>query len=572
MKKIITTLLAVILLSGTMFACNNVPDEYKGKTVLEFSVYNGGYGVAYAEKLAADFNASRTDGYAIRIIPEKRNGQDIAFELNTGYSTKSGYILSGLDIMSAVYQDSLEDLSDVALRTVDGTGKTIGDKILRKDIWESMFKVNGKLYALPYGDSLAGLNYDHDLFIEKNWYNFATAADGEKLTAQGITYHAQGNRLVFDSSTGSTNYESGDFILAAGKDGKFGTYDDGQPVNEKEWADMLKKILTSASPFIWSDKDDYTALLFGAVVASYVGEETYRQLFTFDSNGKEVEMQDGSKVVLDIKNGYKAYGAKGIYQALQFFNTYFNTAAATNYTHSACEDNSKSYTDIQNLFLLGYTNDKLNKLSAMIVEGTWWENEARTMFDNLEAINPDRGFGKREYRMMLLPDLEGQKSDKTIMLTGDTGCLFLKKESDPKKAEVAKDFLAYILTDDSLRYFTKTTGNNLAYDYTMTEEEKSALTPYSRNVYELYHDDENIEIIRPLVIENLSPLCFATDKKGFYYSMMPKIDKVFVLSQTRALRQYGFETTWNGIKNAYGEKDWQDFIAKAKEQGFYADL
>ena len=570
-KKIISVVLTALIGCSFFGGCGvKEQDDYANKEVIQFSVYNGGYGTKYAENLAKQFNDSRTDNYAIKIIPEKRNGSDIASEINTGYSNNMGYILSGLDIMSAVYQDTLEDLSDIVRLKVDGSDKTIEDKILRKDTWYDVFKVNNKLYALPYSDALAGLQYDHDLFVEKGWYFFAGNSDTTALNQQGITYHADGSRLIFDSAIGKTNYKEGDYILSAGKDGKFGTYDDGQPTNIIEWDTMLNKISITASPFIWSDYDDYTHLLYATVVAQYLGSTGFEQIFTFDTKGQPLEMQDGSQEVITVENGYKVYGAKAIYQALEFLNTYLNTESSPNYTHSICDDNSKNYQDAQNLFLLGYLGDQHNKQSAMLIDGSWWENEARAMFNSIGELDGSRGFGKREYRMMLLPNFEGQKSDKSVVLTGDTGCIFLKKDKDTNKIRVAKEFIAFLLKDDSLREFSRMTGSLLAYDYDLTKNDLDALTPYSRNIFEIYSDSDNVEIIRPLLIENESPLCFATDKKGFYYSMIPKISGAFIYSTTRALRNHGLNVVWDGIKHAYSATEWNEFILDARGQGFYA--
>ena len=454
---------------------------------------------------------------------------------------------------------------------MDGTNKTIEDKILRKDVWYSVFKTGEKLHALPYSDALAGLQYDHQLFVDKGWYFFANVSDASEITAQGITYHNEHGRLVFDSANGKTNYKSGDYILAKGKDGKYGTYDDGQPTNETEWETMLRKIKNTADPFIWSDYDDYTHLIYSTAIAQYAGAETYKQMFTFDTKGEALEMQDGRKIPITVENGYEVYGAKAVYQGLQFLNKYFNTEASPNYTHSICDDSSKDYQDAQNLFLLGYMGDNENRQSAMLVDGSWWENEARAMFTSIGEIDVSRAFGKREYRMMFLPDFEGQKADKSVVLTGDTGCIFLAKSADSKKVQVAKEFIAHILKDKSLRKFTTTTGSTLAYDYQLTEADLNSLTPYSKNIIDIYNDTENVEIIKPLLIENMSPLCFATEKKGFYYSMISKVSGAFIFSTTRALRNHGFDNVWSGVKNAYTKTDWQGFLEDARDQGFYGN-
>ena len=140
---------------------------------------------------------------------------------------------------------------------------------------------------------------------------------------------------------------------------------------------------------------------------------------------------------LSDTNGYKINELEAVYQSLKFMNSYFNNSGTSSkYLHSLVKDKSKNHLDAQNTFLLGYRNNAGNKLSAMLVDGMWWENEAKEFFNALGAQDASRGFGQREYRIMLLPDFEGQKSDKSVIAAGDAGKALLDAGVDAIKVGI----------------------------------------------------------------------------------------------------------------------------------------
>ena len=237
--------------------------------------------------------------------------------------------------------------------------KTIRGKMSNPEEWESVYSKDGEgVYTLPWADCIVGLVYDHDTFIENNWYFFATAEDEAKLTAQGITFTKNNGRYYFESSTNPTKYEQGDVILAPGKDGKYGTYDDGQPVNISEWETMISKIYNSdVYPFMWSGyADAYLNHIYTALLTQYGGLDDYYVYNTFNSNGKEVKLHDGTSKVIDIvTNGYEVNKMESLYKAYEFFFKYMGKSnpSAQDYIHPYATTDSVNHHDVQKTFLLG---------------------------------------------------------------------------------------------------------------------------------------------------------------------------------------------------------------------------
>ena len=304
-------------------------EEQRNKYKVFVSVFNGGHGVAWAEKAAADFNET-SDYYKIEIVPEKSGGADIIADVESGSPSASAYFSCDVQFQQAIYQDLFADLSSVLEKKVDGEdGLTVGAKMKNRDLWMTAASKNGSgCYMLPYSDSFMGLVYDHDLFVDKQWLNFAENSDPVKndLTEQGIEYREQGNRLIFVNGEVNSYYEENDFILTAGKDDTYGTYDDGQPETIEEWGNMLNKISIrdGEKAFIWSGKNaTYLDEIFAAVFAQYVGKDAFDTYFDFDSDGKTVLMADGSEKIITVDNGSDVYKMKGIRETFDFMNTYF---------------------------------------------------------------------------------------------------------------------------------------------------------------------------------------------------------------------------------------------------------
>ena len=573
-------------LAGAMaFAAANCgpkiqPDENAGKTKILVSLYAGGHGTAYFEQLVADFmakNPEYNEKYWIDYVAEKKHASLVEEELKENPGYKQMYIMAQNNIVSLAYQGLLEDVSDVVNSNVNGESVALKDKMFRYDEWQNIYSVRGDgLYAMPYADSIGGWIYDHQMFLENNWYTFATDADGATLTEQGITYNDEEGKLYFVSSTGKTNYKEGDRILTAGKDGKFGTYDDGQPVTEKEFDDMVKKIALTTKVFISSGQiGSYAQYIISSLVGQIGGVEEWETYFTYDSNGKEVTLLEGNnevKEVITIENGYKVSSMKSIYQAYEWLEKYFDSrdAGKGNYTHPVTQNESANHYDAQAYYLLGYKNEATNPRSAMLLEGAWWEYEARVTFNALGERDADRGYGVRDYRYMLLPDLEGQVNDKSVLTAGESGVMIVPHDTNAERLEVTKAFLGYMASDEAVKTFTTVTGCPMPYDVEFTEDDMKNLTPFARNMTELYYDSENIDVVRPNFAQIWSPLEYTSDrpKDGYF---IPSINSIQQPQPYKTLRTYSLDQIRTGLQAYYNATDWAKWVQQARDEGFYLD-
>ncbi|MBR0188791.1 MAG: hypothetical protein IJQ23_00210 [Clostridia bacterium] len=594
MKKLSKLIAGVMAISAifSMTACMGESDIDidKNKTQIYIAGYDGGVGNAWLDDLANEWNANN-DAYQIIQIPTRISQKDLSNSINTGVTDYDVYFTGDVGYVSNIYNGTLEDLSDVGAMKVDGNDRTILQKIGYRDdyyetVWKPVASKNGQgLYMLPYCDNFGGFIFDYNTFVEKGILSFAQASDTNvksALTAQGISYTESNGRLKVSGYTGSYdlfNYKTGDYILTAGKDGLYGTYDDGQPTTQAEWDQMLARITgANMKPFLWTGGyPEYADMILESLFAYYAGMSEFNTYYNF--NGQVTV--NGAKVNITPDNGYDVYGIDAMRNALNFMNDYLNNS---NYYHSKTTT-SDSHTDAQGTFILGYKQNK--DQPAMIVEGNWWENEARSVFDTSEVVNAGRGYGQRDYRYMLLPKLSGAygldgNGNGSIMSVINSGAVLVPKvgNSEEEQAKLAqiKDFLGFMLKDENLAKFTVKTGVINAYSYELTKAQFDSLTPFSKNVYAMIHDKTNIDFARGALMFAGQPVRFATNGGFFTMPRLITYNKVSHPASMIALRQgVTPEQLMSGAVSYYSHDTfkgattvkWETLIAQARESGFY---
>ena len=517
----------------------------------EWSAKNGTYKIIVKE------NSTALSGTQLDQIASNNTNTDVYFGAEPSYS-------------SGFYKGYFEDLSDLLAVSPDNNGVTIQDKIIDFETWQ---KVAGKLsydsttdsfntsgcYMLPYSITMVGMVYDHDLWVEKNYVNFAenNAEVKAQLDAQGIAYQVSGKRLVFVSSTGTTNYSQGDYILTAGKDGKYGTYDDGQPQTMDEFVTLLNRIVAAnGKGFIYSSMQEYASSLTLSYLVQYAGLNAYSALSTFNSNGNEIALADGTSAAIDWTNGYLAYSMNGIADAVKFTNDYFGPSskycARGNYV-----------SDAQDKFINGGLGN--STYNAMIVEGNWFEFEAAESLKSAGKQQAGKGCGQVDYRYLLMPDIDGQKGidgngHGSVFAAPETGAITVRKQQYPEKLAAIKDFLAYTLTDKALSETTAKTGLIRGYKYSLTDAQLANMTPFQRTSYQIYQDTANVKVLTYATDRLTTPFAYAAN--GFYDGILPVGTTASVVDALR--NGQSVETIISKIQNNYSKNTWEGFLSGIK--------
>lgn len=513
LKAFIAVFMAAITVASVC-ACGGEKED-PTKTYLDVGVFDAGLGTKYFDEMKKDFEAYYADehfeegktGVVLRaskmnteynpanLIGSMKNYKQVLYLLNTGdyeaFTAKSLFA----DVTDVMTDKFLDEDGNLAAVTGKEATQTIEDTMLEgyADVFKKSDNGNQKYYAVPFMLSVPGIIYDADLFDEQKWY---FKADGT-LGASAADVEAQ--------------------RCGAGPDGELGTYDDGLPEKWNDFLTLLAKIRSGGfTPFTWAATPSTYQIsrLFNVMWANYEGYDDFMLNYSLSGEDSTLgEIDDSNYVKLLEQEGRKA--------ALKAF--YDITKNTDNYSEQATPDGQRknSHTGAQQEFI--QSKDQGNRI-AMFVENSYWEQEARDVFDG-EPNQEKNGYGKRNFKYMTIPKFVNMEEDgiadqvnteRVVPATYAESYMCISAQNTCQNLEVqtrvAKLFIKFVQQRSQLVKFTANTGCIRPYDYTVTEEEKAACTPYTRSILELI-TEKNTKVAPNLAISPLRRQY--TGEKGF---------------------------------------------------------
>ncbi len=516
LTKFLTVILAVVLaLSVTACKKDNVVDIDENKTQIYVYARNQGLGYEFLTELANRFNA-KPENQDYQVVAQWGDDEltsTVAGQLDAGICNYNIYFGAQSKIINMIEQDKLVDLTDVYEMKVDGDDQAIKDKANHYEDFKRIFtKLDGSggIYAMPFASSVANqMVFDYDFFLERGYLDYAPTSELSAVNATETVAQVQGNKIVVTKAFG--NYEVGDFVLTAGKDGKYGTYDDGQKTTVEEFYDLLREmVIKQDNAFIYTTyyAGGYTKNIFTNYLAQYMGLDNFK---TFTTYNGEIKGKDGVvQKTITMDNGNEAFSAPIVKEAYLASANFFNDTLLGHLsgegvtvdkmlhvkTYNNGPTTSLTHTEAQQFFVIDREEDDS---TAFLIEGSWWEKEARSVIEGTD------GWGEREYRVYLLPTMSGQitPADQTVFYTDEFGAAMIfnnypekVKDDATKKAEFmqkCKEFLAYTCSDEACVYYTSVQGLKAAFDYEIPADVLATLTPFQRNCIELLADKEHIK-------------------------------------------------------------------------------
>lgn len=467
MKKILATFMALILVFG-LGACKppmDGDDIDPNKTQIYVAIGDNGVGTEFLYDLKAAYEAYNTE---VEIVPVQKDA-----ELNNGTvymknATEDIVMMGGSNDFSQI-DDYLMDLTDlVKIKAYDEDGeyvgkgngvKTLEDKMKAYENNYKMFNVGTpdqpKFKSLPWFSSIYGLWYDIDLFNDENLFNL------------------QGYKGI-DGIAGTED----DFY---GPDGLPDTYDDGLPATWEDMKLLLGEMKTkNFKPFTFSGMHGWMrSFWLDTVFLNYEGLNDYALNYSFNgtdsdfgeinsTNGYQLKQQEGRKAMLLVA---EEIAKKSLYS---------NDSLKSTQTHLMAQAD----------FLDSVTTDAP---SAFLIDGNWWEYEARDTFDRMAKINKKFARGTRRFGYFPIPRFIGTEGLKdqinTKQYIRDISSYLLLVNKNTKVKDEVEDFLLFSRSETSLRNFTKTTNLFCAYDYDMSND-LGSLSPLARSVYDLLRSDD----------------------------------------------------------------------------------
>lgn len=499
-------LICIMIISGTACGIGEREEVNEDAAVLNVINYDGGVGHAWLDAVIERFEAEHADakyvdgkkGVDINVL----NTKTVTFEgLNT--SEYSVYFAQGVRFNELQAMGRLLNISDIVTEKAEN-GKSIESKMSEK-LSDALKGYDGEYYVLPHYQSFDGVTYNKTVFDENNFYfaaektDYVSAKEGDP--AYGFVKNA-------------------DCKKTCGPDGEFDTEDDGLPSSVEEFKRLCEYMKAkSVTPFIYyggNNGEAYRNKLINALWVSLEGYDGATAQFSFDSGESKSRIVtgfNGGKPVSELKtikseNMADVYQQESKFYALDFFEYVFKNE--NNY-HSASVNSVYSHTDIQKLFL----KDGV----GMLLEGTYWENEARSsgtfeIYKDLKNV---------ETRCMPLP-IQGTGSvaegrgRKPVMIDTLNAYAFINANTQSKFGDgivkLAKDFLKFCYTDESLAEFTEKSSVSKNLRYSLSDEQASALTNYGKSMWNLKNGGLVVTPISDNVIFIKNPTVFdMTDTK-----------------------------------------------------------
>lgn len=476
-RYVLAALLIFVIVFGSIGCIGNGGGETEEidptRTQLHVANYNGGAGTAWIKNMKTAFeeeckNESFEPGKTgVQIMINNLKEEITGYNL---YSKMSSYNYDVYftttpreEIVNGGMLVPLDDFIDEPIGF--GETATIREKMEDYYLEQGYWALDDKIYYIPTTQTHFGVScYDVDLFEEKEFFISAESTEGNlKWTGKGKK--------------------------SAGADGIEGTYDDGLPVTETEYKALLQRIKSRG----------VTAYTWAGQYPNYMNAFVFNLDYSYDNGARAgaykttsgtVRNTSGEDVEINAANGYLVADSQGALEALEL------TAELVNQKNGYYSGNAFKTTQTQikaqNEFLLSV---KTNKRIAMIIEGSWWENEALAMFEEMSEGkgNEQYAYKTRRFGIMLSPRLDASivedTTKKTILTSNSTA--FIPVYSS--KQELAKKFLKYFCTDKALRAYHVTTGIGLTYKYDLSQEEYESLSNYAQDVYDVFKSEKIIK-------------------------------------------------------------------------------
>ncbi len=474
-KRLLTSVMAMTLaftgISAT--ACGPKPTGEgidRTKTQLYVGVYVGGWGSDWIHYLKTEFERQYPN---VQIVLDEKKLEfesttliaSIADGINDMYFTN---IYSHDYVKGESNENLLLDVTDVVttpIRDIFAQEITLdnGTKVVAADqtafanetqtieqkmdpylstYYKSSSKNGDKYFGIPHSGSTMNLNYDVDLWEEKGWFiSDYIEEDDEYVWTTGL---------------------EGAPKKWAGQDGVEGTYDDGLPITYEDFKAMCAQIKRAQCDVLTYGHNmaQYRERYLATIMAQYLGADEFALGYSQNGHSTEFDMD------ITADNAYELQKTEAKKAMLTVAYDFAKNGWIS--SHASTDD----YTAAQNNFVGSKYDAQLNrgKRIAMILEGSWWENEAKATLEanKLEYNDPqDRRFG-----IMTIPYFNGTEGIKnqtntqktTVAGSADVG-IYIRKNA--QKAEIAKKFMAFAIVEKNLKETTRLTGEVKPYTYNM---------------------------------------------------------------------------------------------------------
>ena len=516
-RRILATALSTLMLvasMGGMTACGggggsgNGPDNGNNKYVynvpgankltIKIKNFGGGPGNVWLEEAAERFaQLKQNEQYG------DKTGVYITYEPTYNQNTTS---MKG-DSTSIFFDERASDPSTLSqnglLLNLDSIVKdeTREGGSLESKIFESAkdgIKKDGSYYALPHYEYYTGLSYNRTTFEDLAAYFAAEDED---------------NVYAYSSKYGKANFV-GDMTAkkSVGPDGESGTADDGLPCSLDEFILLCDYIKTESdgeiAPLTVSGLHyKYVEYILIGFWSSLAGTEQMRNYYNCTGEIEVVERDEKGDLQFTDENLFQGInyikkpktkwvtmaedgseGWKGNDMAAKYYATaIYEIIVKEGFFSATAKSGKDHWTTQMDLFMDGKmdTNN-----SAMLVEGSYWYNEAN---ENGGLSYYETFVGKNRSEL----DVQWMSLPTNVFAEGATGkdACFLdcgqsyamingNVESNPALKQACLDFIKFCYSEAELSAFTAKTGLARAISYELDATQKAGMSKFTRGLWE----------------------------------------------------------------------------------------
>lgn len=588
LRKILCLGVCALLAFGAAFGCTRTrPGEEpinENATQLLVGNFNGGYGDSWLREVKSRFeqkykDVSFEDGKTgVQVIidsSDKYSGGQVVQQIS---SWPQHVILSeAADYYQLVgnrFRSDVTDITDVVTTPLNhdfilgGVDAELNETHSIEDIMNpsmrDYFRQNGtkKYFGVPFYEATVGFVYDIDLFEKYGFYYCAEGYGDSHGFAQDANGNWMGKSGANLGSMQSVNFEgakAAGLKLSAGPDGEEGTYDDGMPATYDEFFALCERIEDrGCEALTWPGEREvqrYLNYLAYNLWTDYEGKEqmelnfslkgTATNLIDMGSFNAATKTFNTYSETISNKNGYLLGTQAGKYYAVDFIQRLVNNTKC--YDESVCFADGRTQYDTETLFVnSSYEGDNL-KSRAMMIDGSWWQSEATKIFDDMAKEHGDEWKAEnRRFGMLALPKATPEKVGKgnTLAFNTTTSIVINKKTTTNEKIlNLAKQFIKFMHTHESLYQFNKITASAKPYDYTLSESELSTLTSVAKQNYEMHKSIDYVFSYSQNSIISSEPQFFAAS--GYYVFQNGNNDEILSL----AFKENSSLSSWSYFKS-----------------------
>lgn len=450
-----------IILPG-LAGCGSSSTDDPNKANLHIVTLDKGIGTAWLENAARafeelyaeseDFQPGRK-GVKITVIGGTIYDGNY---LNNNILNEDIYFTEQVEYRALVNKGKLLDITDALNADLSIYGDAEGKTILKKldSTMENYLNVSNKYYGVPFYDAYYGLVYDVTLWKKQNLY------------------------LSNDPEDRFVPY--GDENMTLGSDNIAGTPDDGLPATYEEFGILMTELKDRGiKPFVTAQNaKEYVADYLFNVAADYEGVDNMAMNITLSGTATDLidNVDDAGNITMKgateitQSNGYLLTRQAGRYHTLRFFKNYLINDTS-NYIFA------DTHRSAQREFI--QKNKATAPDVAMIVEGSWFENEAASIIAKEEAKS-----GKRDYAIMPIPFASEEKAAASnykhtyLSLSQSFGVV----SSNCSNKKLAKEFMKFLHSDKMLSKFTADTSITRPLNYEVSAEDQTKLSSYAKSL------------------------------------------------------------------------------------------